>query len=95
MPLKNMKNETLDAAMAAGSTATYTGAGMSGIGWFMSNEFFGLMGIAIGMAGLFVTWHYKRQAHKLRVREHELRSNLLKRGWHKTDTDFGGLEADE
>ena len=90
-----MKHETLDTAMAAiGSKATYTGVGVTGVGWFLSNEFFGLMGMCIGLAGLLITWHYKRQAHRLRVREHELRAELLLRG-RRTDTDLGELGADE
>lgn len=90
-----MKSETLDATMAAvGTKATYTGAGVSGLGWFLSNEFFGLAGVAIGLAGLLITWHYKRQAHRLRVREHDLRAELLMRG-RRTDTDLGELGADE
>lgn len=90
-----MKHETLDTAMAAiGSKATYTGVGVTGVGWFLSNEFFGLAGMCIGLAGLFITWHYKRQAHRLRVREHELRAELLLRG-RRTDTDLGELGADE
>lgn len=91
----NMRNDTVAALATVGATATYTGAGMSGAGWLLSNEFFGLAGVLIGLTGLLITWHYKRQAHKLRVREHELRAELLKRGRRKTDTDFGGLEADE
>ena len=51
-----MKSETVDAidvTMAAvGTKATYTGAGVTGLGWFLSNEFFGLAGILIGLAGL-------------------------------------------
>lgn len=90
-----MKSETLDATMAAiGTKATYTGAGVSGLGWFLSNEFFGLAGVCIGVAGLFITWHYKRQAHVLRVREHELRAARLRQG-RDSDTDLGELGADE
>ena len=51
-----MKNETIDATMAAiGTKATYTGAGVSGLGWFLSNEFFGLAGVIIGTVGLLIT----------------------------------------
>ena len=60
-----MKNETIDATMAAiGTKATYTGAGVSGLGWFLSNEFFGLAGVIIGTVGLLITWYYKREANK-------------------------------
>lgn len=91
-----MTHETLDATMAAvGTKATYAGAGVSGLGWFLSDEFFGLAGVLIGLAGLLITLHYKRQAHKLRVREHELRAELLLRGRRKTDADFGQLGEDE
>ena len=91
----NMRNDTVAALATVGTTATYTGAGMSGAGWLLSNEFFGLAGVLIGLTGLLITWHYKRQAHKLRVREHELRAGLLLRGRRKTDTDFGQLGDDE
>ena len=93
-----MKNETIDAidvSMAAiGTKATYTGAGVSGLGWFLSNEFFGLAGVMIGVAGLLITWYYKHKADARLTREHDLRVNRLQRG-HRTDTDLGELGADE
>ena len=49
-----MHIETIESTMAAtGARATYAGAGVSGLGWFLSNEFFGLAGVAIGLAGLW------------------------------------------
>ena len=93
-----MKSETvdaIDATMAAvGTKATYTGVGVSGLGWFLSNEFFGLAGILIGAAGLLITWYYKHKANKRHEREHELRMLLLRSG-HRPDTDLGELGADE
>ena len=93
-----MKSETvdaIDATMAAvGTKTTYTGVGVSGLGWFLSNEFFGLAGILIGAAGLLITWHYKHKANKRHEREHELRMLLLRRG-HCPDTDLGELGVDE
>ena len=90
-----MNSEAFDAVKAGiGPAATYTGASVSGLGWFLSNEFFGLAGVAIGLMGLLISWHYKRQAHGLRVREHELRADLLRRG-RRTDADLGELGADE
>lgn len=93
-----MKSETVDAidvTMAAvGTKATYTGIGVSGLGWFLSSEFFGLAGIMIGLAGLAITWYYKHKANKRHEREHELRMLLLRRG-HRPDADLGELGADD
>lgn len=58
-----MKSETLDATLAAvGSKTAYTGASMTGVGWFLSNEFFGLAGLCIGVIGLCINWHFKTKA---------------------------------
>ena len=93
-----MKSETVDAidvTMAAvGTKATYTGIGVSGLGWFLSNEFFGLIGAAVAVAGLAITWYYKHKANKRHEREHELRMLLLRRG-RRPDTDLGELGVDE
>lgn len=93
-----MKSETVDAidvTMAAvGTKATYTGVGVSGLGWFLSNEFFGLAGILIGTAGLLITWYYKHKADVRHTREHDLRVDMLRRG-RRPDTDLGELGADE
>ena len=93
--MKKEAADTIDAAMAAvGTKATYAGAGVSGLGWFLSNEFFGLAGVVIGTFGLLITWYYKHKANKRHEREHELRMLLLRRG-HRPDTDLGELGADE
>lgn len=85
-----MQIDTLESTVAAaGARATYAGAGVSGLGWFFSNEFFGLAGVGIGLAGLFISWYYKRQALRLREREHALRASLLRRGMDAGD-DAGG-----
>ena len=63
--MKKEAADAIDATMAAiGTKATYTGAGVSGLGWFLSNEFFGLAGVIIGTVGLLITWFYKREANK-------------------------------
>lgn len=90
-----MKNETIDATMAAiGTKATYTGAGVSGLGWFLSNEFFGLAGVIIGAVGLLITWYYKHKADVRHTREHDLRVDMLRRG-HRPDTDLGERGDDD
>jgi len=60
-------SHAIEAALAAaGSKATYTGAGMTIGGWFLSSEFAVLMGMFLGVAGLAVNWYYK---HKLTMAE--------------------------
>ena len=61
---------------ATGSKATYTGAGMTIGGWFLSSEFAVLMGMLIGMAGFLVNWFYK---HKLTVAEIRLKEEQAAR----------------
>ena len=89
-----MKSETLDTLSATGTKTIVTGVSMTGWGWFTSNEFFGLIGAAVAVAGLAITWYYKHKANKRHEREHELRMLLLHRG-HRPDTDLGELGADE
>lgn len=90
-----MKNETIDATMAAiGTKATYTGVGVSELGWFLSNEFFGLAGVIIGAVGLLITWYYKHKADVRHTREHDLRVDMLRRG-HRPDTDLGERGDDD
>ena len=91
---RSMKSETLDTLSATGTKTIVTGVSMTGWGWFTSNEFFGLIGAAVAVAGLAITWYYKHKANKRHEREHELRMLLLRRG-HRPDTDLGELGADE
>jgi predicted negative regulator of RcsB-dependent stress response len=84
--------QAADAAIAStASKVTYTGAGMTISGWFLSSEFAVLVGILLGMAGFLVNWHYRhkenlrQQAQDLRSQaEHELRMQQL-RDSHKPD----------
>ena len=93
--MKKEAADTIDAAMAAvGTKATYAGASVSGLGWFLSNEFFGLAGVIIGAVGLLITWYYKHKADVRHTREHDLRVDMLRRG-RRPDTDLGELGADE
>lgn len=66
--------QTLDASMAAaGSKATYTGAGAFSVGWLLSSEFGILVGIVIGVAGLLVNLYYSRKRDKREQAEHDRR----------------------
>jgi heme/copper-type cytochrome/quinol oxidase subunit 2 len=71
--------QTLDATIAAaGSKATYTGAGMTISGWLLSSEFAVLIGIVLGVAGFLVNWYYKHR-HDARERaEHAERMRHLR-----------------
>lgn len=90
-----MKSEAIDITIAAaGSKTTYIGAGVTGLGWFLSNEFFGLVGVLIGVIGLTVNIYFKHHANRRAKIEHEARMARLLRG-HRSDTDMGGLELDE
>lgn len=61
-------NHAIDATLAAtGSKATYTGAGMTIGGWFLSSEFAVLVGMLLGVAGLAVNWYYKHKLTKLEM----------------------------
>ena len=90
-----MKNEAIDITIAAaGSKTTYIGAGVTGLGWFLSNEFFGLVGVLIGVIGLTVNIYFKHHANRRAKIEHELRVERLRKR-RSTDTDLGSLELDE
>ena len=72
-------NTTLEAtASAVASKATYTGAGMTIGGWFLSSEFSVLAGMLVGVAGLLVNWYYKHKQDGRLQREHDARMGGLK-----------------
>lgn len=68
---------TIDATVsAAASKATYTGAGMTIGGWFLSSEFAVLVGMLVGVVGLLVNWYYKAKEDRRLQREHDARMGL-------------------
>ncbi len=70
----NATQHTIDAAISASaSKATYTGAGMTIGGWFLSSEFAVLVGMLVGVAGLLVNWYYKHKQDRRLQREHDAR----------------------
>lgn len=67
-------DQALDATMAAaGSKATYAGAGASVVGWLTSSEFGVIAGVLIGVAGLAVNWYYRHREHRREQEEHDAR----------------------
>lgn len=61
---------------AAGTKATYGGAGASVFGWFVSNEFAVLVGVVIAVGGFLVNWYYRHKEDKRRQEEHNRRMGL-------------------
>ena len=56
------KAQAFDAAASSvASKATQLGAGTAFASWFLSSEFGMLAGIAIGLVGLGINWHYRRR----------------------------------
>lgn len=71
--------QTLDATIAAaGSKATYTGAGMTIGGWLLSSEFAVLVGVVLGVAGFLVNWFYKHRQDLRERAEHEQRMRMYR-----------------
>lgn len=64
--------------MAVSSKATYSGAGMSIGGWFLSSEFAVLTGLLIGLAGLLLNWYYRHKRDRRETLEHYARMKTLK-----------------
>jgi hypothetical protein len=68
---------TFEATMAAaGSKATYTGAGTSIMGWMLSSEFGILVGVVLGVGGFVVNWYYRAKEDRRREAEHNCRMGL-------------------
>lgn len=62
---------------AAGSKATFAGAGASIFGWLTSSEFGVVAGIVIGVVGLAVNWYFRRKTDKREQREYEARMRRM------------------
>ena len=99
-----MKTETLDSLGAAGNKATILGGGVAGAGWLTASEFAAIVGAMVAVAGLVITWYYKREAnrrwveeHALRQQERQVRIDMMRATGHPVphDTDLGALEVDE
>ncbi|MDZ7863393.1 holin [Acidovorax sp.] len=89
-----MKDQTVEQLGAAGSKTIMTGVGLTSFSWITSNEFLGLLGATVAVAGLVITWYYKRESNARQVAEHQLRMARLRKGMD-SDTDLGTLGADD
>lgn len=74
-----MSRETIEnTIMTVSSKATYSGAGMSVGGWFLSSEFAVLTGLLIGFAGFLLNWYYRHKRDRREQLEHDERMKNLK-----------------
>jgi len=70
---------TLESTLAtAGSKVTYTGAGMTISGWFLSSEFAVLCGILLGLGGFAVNFTFQLKRDRREQREHKARMESFK-----------------
>ena len=63
---------------AAGSKATYTGAGMTISGWALSSEAAVACGIVLGLVGLCVNFIFQLKRDRREQREHKARMEAMK-----------------
>lgn len=70
---------TLETTLATtGSKVTYTGAGMTISGWFLSSEFAVLCGIVLGLGGFAVNFFFQLRRDRREQREHTARMKAFK-----------------
>lgn len=84
-------------AQAASSAApevaprvTTGGASAAALGWVLSNEVLGVIGVLIALAGWLTTWYYRRRDDKRAEQLHRVKMRRLQAG---LDTDSGGLDT--
>ncbi|KZK31994.1 holin [Delftia sp. GW456-R20] len=102
-----MKPETLDSIGTTGMKVSVLGAGTAGAGLWTASEVAAIVGALVAIAGLIITWYYKRKAnrrleaeHLLRQQERQMRMDLMRATGQphtacETRTDFGALELQE
>lgn len=100
-----MKTETLESIGANGTKLSIIGAGTASAGLWTASEIAAIVGALVAIAGLIITWYYKRKAnrrleaeHHLRQQERQMRMDLMRatgqpRTACDTPTDLGALEA--
>lgn len=84
-------------AQAASSAApevaprvTTGGASAAALGWLLSNEMLGVMGVLVALAGWLTTWYYRRRDDKRAQQLHQAKMRRLQAG---LDTDSVGLDT--
>lgn len=80
----NKTEATIEATMAAiGQKTTIGGASATGLAWMVSNEFLGLMGLLVAVAGLLVNTYFKRKEDARQQALHEANLAALKAHEHE------------
>ena len=76
------------AASSAAPRVTTGGASAAALGWVLSNEVLGVIGVLIALAGWMTTWFYRRRDDRRAEQFHRVKMRRLQAG---LDTDGGGL----
>ena len=101
-----MRTQMMDRVGDISGKVTMTAGAASAVwGWVTVERVFSLIGVLCGVAGLLITWYYKRKADArhaaetaLRLEERRLRVQMLREHhWpaERMDSEIGKLEADE
>ena len=59
-----MRTETIESIATVGNRTTEGGAAVGFLGWLLSSQAIGLIGLLVAALGLFVTWYYRREADR-------------------------------
>lgn len=78
------------AAPGVAPRVTTGGAGAAAMGWLLSNEVLGVIGVLIALAGWVTTWYYRRRDDKRAEQLHQAKMRRLQSG---LDTDSVGLDT--
>ena len=76
------------AAPGVAPRVTTGGASAAALGWVLSNEVLGVIGVLIALAGWLTTWYYRRRDDRRAEQLHQAKMRRLQAG---LDTDGGGL----
>jgi hypothetical protein len=80
----NQTEATIEATLAAvGQKTTIGGASATGFAWLFSNEFMGLMGLLVAIAGLLVNVYFKRKEDARQQALHDAEMAALRSGHHE------------
>ena len=88
MSADNRIHAIAQAASSAAPRVTTGGAGAAALGWVLSNEVLGVIGVLIALAGWLTTWYYRRRDDRRAEQLHQAKMRRLQAG---RDTDGGGL----
>lgn len=89
-----MDKSALDSVVGASNKVVAGGSLTALFSWLTTNEALGLLGLALGFAGLAVNWYYRREQNRREARK-EMREEIEHRRWmEKMRTSPTPLEGD-